>query len=350
MAHFRMRQGCALLVVAVSLWGQASRAQDGVLTGADWEAHALGITTPERLAAVRAAAVRRPVTLAIVGQGGVSKALLEPVLVDGTTLGYRQWPEGQTPDPGTNTHDTQAARVILDLTHKLGIQVRLLVYHVGETTDSVAEGFSRAGAEADIVALYQSFWGNVQAMADSIGTASGALFISPYVEVGPRDTATCLQAHAAKPWAEGFPHFITTIPLARQSPGVLLTPQSRPGQDTEAINFVAPSYYASSAGGTCPSAEVAAAVAAYIVAATSDKPAPEEIVALMRQTSTDDRASLGSLPEFDEASLDAFGEQIAALATATDTRPRKLDATGVLNLWAIHEHIATGGAEQGHDD
>lgn len=349
MAHFRIRQSWALVVLAVPLWCQVSLVQEAVLAGADWEAHALGITTPERLAAVRAAAVRRPVTLAIVGQGGVSESLLEPVLVDGTTLEYRQWPEGQAPDPGTNTHDTQAARVILDLTHKLGIHVRLLVYHVGETTGSVAEGFAQAGAEADIVALYQSFWGNVQVMADSIGKASGALFISPYVEVGPRDTATCLQAHAAKPWAEGFSHFITTIPLARRAPGVLLTPQSRPGQDTEAINFVAPSYYASGAGGTCPSAEVAAAVAAYIVAAIPDKPTPGEIVALMRRTATIDPVALGSLPEFDEASLTALGEQIAALATATDTKPRKLDATGVLNLWAIHEQIANDGAEQGHD-
>jgi len=217
-----------LLALSTLAWAAVLQAQPTALNGADWELHALGVTTAQRLSELRAAATVRPVTLAIVGQGGVSKRLLGPVIGDWNTLEYRQWPEGHEPDPGANTHDTQAARVILDLTLKLGIKVRLLVFHAGESWSSVAEAFARAGAEADIVALYQSFWGDVSGMARSIAEAPGALFISPYVEVGAADTSTCLQAHAAKPWAEGLPHFVTTVPLARRAPAVLLTPLIRP--------------------------------------------------------------------------------------------------------------------------
>jgi hypothetical protein len=177
-------------------------------------------------------------------------------------------------------------------------------------------------------------------MAQSMGAASGALFISPYVEVGDAATSTCLQAHSAKPWADGFPHFVTVVPLARRATGSLVTPLSRPGQDSEVINFIAPSFYASGAGGTCPSAEVAVVVAACIIAASRDKPSPGDTVALMRQTSVVDRAALGSLPEFPEPTLARIEEQITALARPAEGRPRKLDATGILNLWAVHERIS----------
>jgi len=329
----------AMIGAAVVLFGTVCSAQPE-LAGADWELHALGINTPERLGALQDAAGGRVVTIAIVGQGGVSRSLLEPVLVEGNTLEYRQWPEGQEPDPGSNTHDTQAARVILDLTLKLKLSIRLLVYHVGEPNESVAQGFADAGKEADLVALYQSFWGNIAPMPQSILQAEKALFISPYVEVGDRPTNTCLQGHAAKPWGEGIAHFVTTIPLAKRAPDSLLTPRSHPEQDSEIINFVAPSYYASGAGGTCPSAEVTAAVAAYTVAASPEKPSPVDIVSLLRKTSTVDRAALGTLPEFTEAAIASVEAHIAALAHPAEGKPRKLDAEGVLNLWAIHEALS----------
>ena len=116
--------------------------------------------------------------------------------------------------------------------------------------------------------------------------------------------------------------------------------RSHPEQDSEIINFVAPSYYASGAGGTCPSAEVTAAVAAYIVAASPEKPSPVDIVSLLRKTSTVDRAALGTLPEFTEAAIASVEAHIAALAHPAEGKPRKLDAEGVLNLWAIHEALS----------
>ncbi len=335
MTYSRELRAMVLCAVALPLLGALSWAQAPALTGADWELRALGVTTPERLETLRAEASQRPVTLAIVGQGGVSKSLLEPKLIEGNTLEYRQWPEGQDPDPRDNTHDTQAAHVILDLTLKLGLEVRLLVYHAGESWDSVAQAFAAAGAEADIVALYQSFWGDVLRLAESIGQAERALFISPYVEVGEPATNTCLQSYAVKPWADGYDHFVTVIPLARSQPNALISPLNRPELDTEVVNFIAPSFYASSAGGTCPSAEVAAAVAAWIIAASPEKPSPEAIVELMRQGSVIDRESLASLPEFTEEAIAAIEQHIAALSSPPAGERRRLDAAGVLNLWAV---------------
>lgn len=341
------RTAGSLLLVAVMMLGATApgRAQTE-LTGADWELHALGVMTPERLAQVREAAGGRTVTLAIVGQGGVSASLLEPVLVEGNTLEYRQWPEGQGADPGSNTHDTQAARVILDLTLKLNVKVRLLVFHAGEAWESVAEGFSRAGAEADIVALYQSFWGDTTAMAESIAAAEHALFISPYVEVGDRPTNTCLQASGRKPTGEGLGHFITTVPLARRAPGALVWPLNRPEQDTEIINLIAPSYYASGAGGTCPSAEVAAATAAWILAASPERLTPTDLAGLMVATSTMDQESLGSLGEFDETALVATAQQIAALHAPPEGERQRLEAPGVLSLWSAWEELQRRAAEK----
>ncbi len=341
------------LVVCLAAWGQpgggttraiepavwaAARQVDPPPTGAEWELRALGVSDEALLAAMAGRAGARTVTLAIVGQGGVSKALLEPLLVDGNTLEYRMWPEGQPSDPGADTHDTQAARVILDLTTRLGITLHILVYQPGEATESVAEAFSRAGHEADIVALYQSFWGNVAPMGEAIAASPDALFISPYVQVGETPTSTCLQDYAAKPWGDGVSHFVTVIPAARQEPGVLLTPLARP-EDTETISFVAPSYYASGAGGTCPSAEVAAAVAAYIVAASEAKPSPSEIVALMRETSCLDREALGALPEFTEDAVSRLEAEIARLHEPPEGARPKLASCGLLSLRGVFERL-----------
>jgi len=187
------------------------------------------------------------------------------------------------------------------------------------------------------VALYQSFWGDVLPMAEAIGQAERALFISPYVEVGEPATNTCLQSYAAKPWADGYDHFVTVIPLARSQPDALISPLNRPELDTEVVNFIAPSFYASSAGGTCPSAEVAAAVAAWIIPASPEKPSPEAIVELMRQGSVVDRESLTSLPEFTEEAVTAVERHISALSNPPAGERRRLDAAGVLNLWAVRE-------------
>ncbi|MGC9318379.1 MAG: hypothetical protein ACP5KN_10165 [Armatimonadota bacterium] len=329
-----LRLTCLLGVVlaAAAAYGQ----QQSEPTGADWELHALGVPVGERLEAARAIAGGRPVVLAIVGQGGVSETLLQPALGEHATLEYR---DGAM-DPGTSTHDTAAARVILDLTSRLGVQVRLLVYQPGEPFRDVADAMAKAGAEADIVAFFQSFWGpDVSYITDAIAQADGCLFVSPYVEYQSRPTSTCVQAHSAKPWAEGLAHFVTAAPVAYKAPGRILQPASGE-EDTEIINFVAPSYYASGAGGTCPAGEVTAAVAAYVMAASPSEPSPAEVVAIMRETVALDTAVLAERLGYDAATAAELVEQIAAL-TSPEQGPRKLDAAGVLDLWAIHQRLVS---------
>lgn len=333
----RIRGPLALVTVLGALAGAAWSQE--ALTGADWELRALGVRDEAMLGDLASLARARPVTLAIVGTGGISRSLLEPLLVEGNTFEYRSWPEGQPADTGENTHDTQAAHVILSITSRLGLAVHLLSYQPGESVDDVAAAFRQAASEADIVALYQSFWGDVGAITAAIEASPGALFISPYVEVGPNPTSTCPQGSAAKPWGEGLAHFVTVIPAARSAPGQILTPLARP-EDTEAVNFVAPSYYASGPGGTCPSAEVAAAVAAYIIAASPAKPAPTETVQLMRETSCVDREGLTTLPEFTDEALSQLEAAIAALHDPPEGTPRKLDAPGLLSLAGVLERLS----------
>jgi len=304
-------------------------------TGAEWELRALGVPVGERLDAARAIAGRRPVVLAIVGQGGVSEALLEPALGDHATLEYR---DGAT-DPGTNTHDTAAARVILDLTSRLGVQVRLLVYQPGLPFRDVADAMAKAGGEADIVVFFQSFWGpDASCITDSIGQAERCLFISPYVAYRSYPTGACPQAHSARPWAGGLAHFVTAAPVAFRAPGRVLEPRSGE-QDTEVINVLAPSYYASGAGGTCPAAQVTAAVAAYIIAASSARIAPPEVVAIMRETVVLDETALAERLGYDAPTAAELVTQITTLASPEEGQ-RKLDATGVLDLWAAYERLA----------
>jgi hypothetical protein len=308
-------------------------------TRAAWELRALGVPEGERVEALRRSGSRRSVTMAIVGQGGVSKARLRRLLGEENTLKYRE----RAKDPGSNTHDTGMARVILDLTSRLGVRVRLLVYHPGAPFRDVAKQMRMAGKEADIVVFFQSFWGpDVTYITEAIRQAQGCLFVSPYVQYKRLPTGGCPQAHSAKPWADGCPNFVTAAPLAFKAPGRLLSPSSRDA-DTEVINFIAPSYYASGPGGTCPAAAVTAAVAAYVIAASETKPSPEDAVQLMRETVTRDQASLKSALGYDDDTMKRLRTQLAFLADPKGGAKRKLDATGVLNLWSIHQRI--GSAE-----
>ncbi len=331
-------RGCRLpllLAILVAMGVDVAQAQPQP-TGPEWELRALGVPVGERLDAARDIAGRRPVVLAIVGQGGVSRSLLEPVLGELTTLEYR---DGAT-DPGAKTHDTAAARVIIDLTSRLGVQLKVLVYQPNNPFSEVADAMAAAGAEADIVAFFQSFWGeDAGLIADSIRASDRCLFISPYVEYKSLPTSTCVQAHSAKPWAgDGLSHFITAAPVAYKAPGRLLTPAAGE-EDTEVINFLAPSYYASGAGGTCPAGEVTAAVAAYVIAASQTRPAPAEVVAQMRDTVLLDEAELRESLGWEEQAVTDLVTQIHSLS-APDDSPRKLDAAGVLNLYAISERLA----------
>jgi len=303
-------------------------------TGAEWELQALGVPVGERRDAVSEISGRRAVTMAIVGQGGVSKSLLEPVLGEQVSVEYR---DGAT-DPGTNTHDTQAARVILDLTSRLGVQVKLLVYQPGAPFSEVAAAMTHASGEADMVAFFQSFWGPASAdITESIRGAEGCLFVSPYVEYNSLPTSTCPQGYSAKPWADGLANFVTAAPVAFKAPGKVLDPADREN-DTEVINFLAPSYYASGAGGTCPAGEVTAAVAAYTIASVEAELSPAEIVAIMREGVTMDEAALGEALAYDAATVQQFRTRVIELGSPAAGR-RRLDAIGLLNLWGIYQEI-----------
>lgn len=338
------RRACALpprslWVLGAALVAAAALAQEAPApVRAEWELRALGVPGGDRLDALRVMAGKRPVVLAIVGQGGVSRELLEPALGEHTTLEYR----GGATDPGTNTHDTGAARVILDLTSRLGVQLRLLVYQPAAPFAEVAAAMAAAGGEADIVAFFQSFWGpDAELIAESIRETDRCLFVSPYVEYRSLPTSTCVQAHSAKPWTEGgLDHFITAAPVAYRAPGKLLTPAAGE-QDTEVINFLAPSYYASGAGGTCPAGEVTAAVAAWVMAAGETRPAPAEVVALMRASVTADGGLLQERLDWDATAVRRLVAQIDALA-APENGPRKLDAAGVLDLHGIYQRLQQG--------
>ena len=312
----------------------------GVRQGAWWELRMLGVTDAAKLARLRAAAGRRRVVLAIVGTGGISRSRLVDRLDDRTTFEYCDGAR----DPGPETHDTSAARVILDLTGALHVPVHLRAYHPSGSYRDVAAAFAKAGAEADVCVLFQSFWGpNTKWIVASIRESRRALFISPYVEVGKRPTSTAVQGECARPWEKsGISHFVTAAPISRRAPGQVLTPLNRPGRDSEVITFLAPSFYASGAGGTCPAAETATAVAVYAYSALARKPDRLGVIDLMRQASVVDEAALTAVPEFDHAAVASLRRRITALSGATGAT-RKLDALGVLNVYRLHQSIAATG-------
>ena len=319
---------CLVFLTAIAAYGADSQP---AMTGADWELRVLGITDSVRLGYLQKS-VKQTATLAIVGQGGVSQKLLLPVLTGGNCLEYRSG----AADPNSNTHDTQAARVILELTNRLGIRVKLLVYQPDETFVSVAEALNRAAGEADTVVFFQSFWGpEVELLSQSIGRSSGTLFIAPYAEIGTPLTGTSIQGHSVKIDGSGLKNFITAAPLARNSAGQLFKPADREG-DTEIINFIAPSYYASGPGGTCPAAEVTTAVAVFIIAASQTSPTPEKIIRLMQSTVNVDRPSLSAVPEFTEETVSRLENDLNLLAKG---KSAKLYAAGILNLWSIYNRM-----------
>ena len=298
---------------------------------AAWELKMLGVSDEARLAELASLPKQRHVKLAIVGQGGVSAKQLAPMLIGDSKAVYHD-----CADPGSNTHDTQEARVILAITNALGVTVELHLWQPGQDSADVADKFRCAGEVADIVCLYQSFWGpTTPAIHEAIRRSDRALFVSPYVEVGQNQTSNAPQGSACKPWAEGSSlHFVTVVPLSRRAGnGTIITPLDRGPTDSEAINFIAPSYYASGPGGTCPSAAVAAACGVYLYAAMPGAPTPQKVIDLLRDTATVDRALLTSAGEFDDAAITRLEAQIKNLRHPPQGKQRKLDAPGVLHLY-----------------
>ena len=311
--------------------------------GAAWELNMLGVNDPARLEEMASFAKQRTVKLAIVGQGGVSEKQLASMLIDGNKVVYHD-----CTDPDRGTHDTSEANVILAITNALGVTVELHVWQPGEAFADVADKFRQAGEVADIVCMYQSFWGpTTPAIHEAIRQSNKAMFVSPYVEVAAKPTNNTPQGSACKPWTQGsILHFVTAVPLSRRGGnGSILTPKDRGEQDSEAINFIAPSYYASGAGGTCPSGAVTAACAVYLYAVMESDPTPKKVIDLLRDTVTVDRALLTSAEEFDDAAIDLLEKQIDALRNPGEGKQRKLDAPGVLNLYKAFRHIAGNAAK-----
>jgi len=112
--------------------------------------------------------------------------------------------------------------------------------------------------------------------------------------------------------------------------------------DTEVINFVAPSYYASGPGGTCPSAVVGTAVACYIYAAAETRPTPRQIISLMRETSDIDEARILSAQPFSRATVETFRKAVRRYTQPPAGRRRKLDAPGLLNLYKAFQRMKKG--------
>ena len=316
----------------------ASAAAGGaVRPSAAWELKLLGVSDEARLAELASFAKQRTVKLAIVGQGGVSAKQLGPMLLDGSKVVYHD-----CTDPDTDTHDTQAAGVILAITNALGVSVELHLWQPGQDYADVADKFRQAAEVADIVCLYQSFWGpTTPSIHEAIRESDRALFVSPYVEVGSNQTSNAPQGSACKPWTEGSSlHFVTAAPLSRRaSNGRIVSPLDRGPEDSEAINFIAPSYHASGPGGTCPAAEVVAACAVYLYAVMPDQPTPSNVIDLLRETATIDRELLTSASEFDDAAIDHLEEQIQHLRHPPEGKQRKLDAAGVLHLYNAYRRL-----------
>ena len=315
----------------------AGRAEAVPAPDAAWELHLLGCDTPARLARLRHAPKWRRVRLGIVGQDGVSQRYLEDLLDDRDTITYHD-----CADPNRNTHDTQMARITLNLTQPLGVRVDLHVWQAGPSFDDYADKFRAAAQACDVVALYQSFWGpGAGRITRAIRQSPGALFISPYVEHGGHPTGQTPQGSAHRPWSCGtIGHFVTVAPLPRRgTPGVIVTPSDRGPEDSEAVNWIAPSYHANGPGGTCPAAAVGCACACYLWAVLPAQPAPGEIVDRLRRCARLDRRLLASLPEFNTQTADRLAAQIQRLRHPPSGKQRKLDANGILNLHAAYRDL-----------
>jgi len=309
---------------------------------AAWELRLLGVDTLEKLAHLRAISDRRTLSLGVVGTSGVSGSSLAGKLGKNVTVEYRMGPNSPNCDPQSNTHDTQQLAVALDIINALGVKLKVLSYQAPNTIAGFTEAFAQAGRDADIVVMYQSVWNNIEPIVQSIRDSEKALFISPYVETGPSTNRTH-QGYAHRPWGKGIDHFVTVVPLARKTPsGALCSVQRRDANDTEVINFIVPSFYASGTGGTCPSASVAVAVACYIYAACPVQPTPPEVISLMRRTSKVDEQLISSTPPFSRATVATLKKTIQDYVEPQAGHERRLDAPGILNLYDAYLQIEEG--------
>ena len=299
-----------------------------------WELKLLGVDNVNKLEKLCRASKPRRVSLGIVGQGGVSKARLKKLLANGNTITYHECGSA-----AKSTHDTNQLRIILELTSALETGVDVHIWQPGGSVRDLAEKFRKAAEICDIVCFYQSFWRkNTNVITEAIRKSPSALFISPYAEVRGNPTGITPQGSACKPWMpDSIKHFILSVPLSRRDlKRGILTPLNRNSADSEAINFIAPSYYASSIGVTCPSASTTAACAVFLYSVMSAKPSPGDVVKLLRATSGIDRDLLLSIDGMNVEAVDNLQKKITLLRTPPPGKQRKLDAPGILNLYKAY--------------
>jgi hypothetical protein len=235
------------------------------------------------------------------------------------------------PDPGYETHDTSQARVVFDLLEALKVPTDVTIYHAADEPKAWADAYALAGSECDVVVFYESYWEDIQPTLDAM-RKSRALFIGPYGEVGDKPTKNALQGYSAKPWMKDtVRNLLTCAPLAKKGGGIL-TLLDRQGQDIAVVNVIAPSFYASGPGGTCPSAGVTAAVACYLFSATKSKPNAGRLADKLRHLCIIDHKLLASVPEIGEKGALDLEATIKSMANPPKGKRRTLDAPGVLNI------------------
>lgn len=321
----------ALLCLAVSILlagGAQEEKQELQLGYVAWDVHMLGVDTPEKIEAVRKSVKRTPVIALVSFSGLDAKSLFSEIEY---VYGARE---------NNGMHDTYQISEVLQIAWRMGIPLKIKVYHA-RNLQEIAEAFRLAGAAADIVITYSSFWSDIKPMQEAIAANPGTLYISPYVEVGERRTNTCLQGVARHPDGSGLRNFITALPLCRHRPaGELLIPSCRDRNDVETVNFIAPSSYASSMGETCPSAGVTAVTAAYVVAASPEKPDAEKIIDIMLTNTSVPEERMLALREFDAASVKRMRDSLDRLHRKDANGIRRLEADGVLDLWKICQALS----------
>ena len=330
--------GCAAAATALAGVAPAQNAQP--CPAAAWELKLLGADNAAKLKEMRDCPKQRRVKLGVVGSGGVSKEQLASHTAHGHTFTYHD-----CADPKKNTHDTAMVKSILDKMTPLGVQVDLHLWQWKKETEDCPGTFSAAGGLCDVVCFYQSFWGKESPMiATAIRESAGALFLSPYVGRGQLPSGQAPQGHAHKPWVpESIGHFVTVTPVARRKPQAgILSPLNRGPQDFQAINFVAPSYHASGPGGTCYGCEVGAACAVYLYAVMPGKPDPAGVIGVLRETAALNRERFTSVDEFDDAAADKLANDVRTLLNPPEGKQRKLDAPGLLDLYAAFRQAVDG--------
>jgi hypothetical protein len=298
------------------------------LSYVEWDAYMLGIDTPGKVEALRKNVKRVPV-IALVSFSGVDEKSIRSGV---------EYVSG--PFKCRGTHDTYQIYELIAIAGRVGVPVKIRVY-TAENAEQIADGFRQAGKNADIVIIYSSIWQNPELFQKAIAENPDTLYISPYVEVGDHRTKNAFQGGARHPDGTGLRNFITTLPLSRQKPaGKLLIPSCRDSNDTETVNFIAPSSYASSYGETCPSAGVAAAVAAYIASVSETRVPAEKIIQIMLKNTGIPVEQMLQLKDFDSGSVQVLRDHLKALTSPDTLGIRRLESDGILNLWKIHQSLA----------